>query len=113
MRQPAPITEDGHGPDAGEMTSYVCLIQSINAVAQWIEHRTLSRENPGCSSSSPCMNESSRINCSVAESFQAKAIYSIVHVCQGRKYNANYYYVYIIVAFVILVITILCLDLLL
>ena len=47
MRQLAPITEDGHGPDAGEMTSYVCLIQSINAVAQWIEHRTLSRENPG------------------------------------------------------------------
>ena len=92
MRQPAPITEDGHGPDAGEMTSYTCLVHCNSAVAQWIEHRTLSRENPGCS---------------VAESFQANARYSIVHVCQGPMYNADYYNVYLIVAFCIVIITML------
>ena len=47
VRQPAPITEDGHGPDAGEMTSYTYVFHCSSVVAQRIEHRTLSREIPG------------------------------------------------------------------
>ena len=62
MRQPAPITEDGHGPDAGEMTSYVCLVHCTSIYAMGFHKSTLVRRgantqlDPSCVSVPPATN---------------------------------------------------------